>query len=448
MQEESNPIAELKIDKLVYGGHGIAHWEDKAIFVPNVAPHELVLAEIKPRRKGVRWGKLLKIIKPNSQQRVQPVCLHAISCGGCAYQHLSHSAQVQIKEEILREIYNYQFALQPSIVSPREFNYRNKCEFTFGDSEDGEVDLGLHPKGKFFEVLDLKECHLLPAEMWQVLQAVKKLVRASGLKAYRDLKEEGFWATITLRQSSSSGEVLLIWKVKDPHEPKLKQISAELKKQFPFIVGVLAKQAPRGSSRLLFGRDTISQKVGPIDLVYGADNFFQINTFVLPLFMERITELLVSVKPDVVYDLFGGVGAIGIYIAKVLLQIKTVIGAEADELACKMAEFNSELNGLNNYRSNFLNLYKGGWGKFLKVQKQNVCVIVDPPRAGMTPKTIKDILELAPQSLIYVSCNPTTQKRDLESFIEAGYRMQSLQLVDMFPQTMHLESIAFLQNTV
>jgi 23S rRNA (uracil1939-C5)-methyltransferase len=444
MSTEINPILTLTIEKLVYGGCGLTHHEGKAIFIKNVAPGDLVEARIKYKKKGVRWAELIRIVEPNAQYHIKAKCQHALECGGCSYQHLSHSSQIKIKEEILKEIYKNEIELEASIVSPVEHNYRNKCEFTFGNNLVGELELGLHPEGKFFEVLDLQECYLLPKPVWDILVEAKKLAQASGLNAYRDLKDEGFWATLTIRYSSSSGDCLLVWKVKDPSEPKLKEISQQLQNKFSYIKGSLARPTPRGSLQLIAGRDTLAQAIGNVDFVYGADNFFQINTAVLPLFMEQVTKLVKSTNPDIVYDLFGGVGAIGIYIAKNIPNLQKVIGAEADELACTMAEFNAELNSVANYESNFLNLFKSGWGKFLKTKGANATVIVDPPRAGLTSKTIKEIIEINPQNIIYVSCNPSTQKRDIEEFQTAGFKLKSLQLVDMFPQTMHLEAIAVL----
>lgn len=449
--------AQLKIEKLVYGGHGIAHHENKTYFVSDVAEGELIDALIRPgkKRKGVRWAKLDKVIEANTAQRINPKCSHVLECGGCSYQHLSHNAQIEIKEKILAEIFQNEISLSPSIKSPVEFNYRNKCEFTFGEDKNGKMQLGLHPAGKFFEVLDLNECHLLPELTWNILCKIKELVSASELGAFKDLKDIGFWATITVRYSSSHDHALLIWKVKDPHEPKLMEISEKLMQEFPQIKGVMARPTPRGELVKLLGIDTLLQSVGEIDLVYGAENFFQVNTHVLPLFMNQVTEMVREINPDTLYDLFAGVGAIGLYIAKAIPSLKLVIGAESDELACKMADFNAELNSIENYKSNFLNLYKGKWSSFLKSNNSaneaaqpafgaKTCIIVDPPRAGLTPKTIQEIITLNPADLIYVSCNPTTQKRDIDDFKKAGYKMQSLQLVDMFPQTMHLEAISHL----
>lgn len=435
---------QLKIEKLVYGGYGLAHHEGKAILIRGVAPDEIVEVELKYKRKGIWWANLKQIIEPKNRQK--PICQHAKECGGCSYQHLNSQNQILIKEKILEEIYENKIQLGQSIISPQEFYYRNKCEFTFGEDEQGNLSLGLHPEGKFFEVLNLKECHLLPHKMWKILQRVKQLAQVSGLKPYKDLKEEGFFSTITLRRSSSSQEVLLIWKVKNPQEKKLLELSLTLQSEFENIKGILAVQAPRGKIVLLNGQNSLSQQIDDLNFIYEAENFFQINTFVLPLLMQEIKNLVQKANPEILYDLFAGVGAIGIYVGKYLPNIQKIIGAESDQKACELAALNAEINNVNNYESHFLNLYKSGWGSFLKKNNKNICVLIDPPRAGLSGKTIKEIVKINPQTIIYVSCNPSTQKRDLDEFALAGYNLESLKLIDMFPQTMHLEAIAYLKK--
>ncbi|MDJ0624966.1 MAG: 23S rRNA (uracil(1939)-C(5))-methyltransferase RlmD [Candidatus Caenarcaniphilales bacterium] len=447
-------IKTLRVEKNVYGGYGLSHLRIskggqeivRPVFVPNVIENELVEVQIKGKKKKVLWAELLDVIEEDQSQRIKAKCQHSLACGGCSYQHISYENQLKIKEDILREIYQGELELGSTISSPNRFNYRNKCEFSFGQEESGELQLGLHPPGKFFEVMDLQECFLLPQKMWNVLQKIKKLANNSGLGAFKDLKKIGFWSTITVRYSSSNDGMLLIFKVANPEELKLKEISTQLVREFPQVLGVLALPAPRGELVQIAGINTISQRINNVELVYQAENFFQINTFILPLLMERVVHFVRQANIDIVYDLFGGVGTLGIYIAKQLPHIQKVIGAESDEKACKMASFNAELNSLDNYESNFLNLYKRGWGKALKQEKKKACAIIDPPRAGMSQKSIKDIGELNPQSIVYVSCNPVTQKRDIDLLSDFGYRIQSLQLIDMFPQTYHLESIAFLEK--
>ncbi|HEY9886501.1 MAG TPA: 23S rRNA (uracil(1939)-C(5))-methyltransferase RlmD, partial [Vampirovibrionales bacterium] len=446
---ETNHV--VKIEKLVYGGNGLAKLENgRVVLVPNTVPGEVVEISLRKKKKGVFWADIVEIKQKDESIRIEEKCQHSQVCGGCSYQHLPYNYQLQAKETILKEIYNNALELEPSICSPVEYNYRNKCEFTFGEDKEGNFQLGLHPPGKFFEVLDLKQCELLPRDVWNLLQAIKALAADSGLGPYKDLKDEGFWSTVTIRYGFEEGKILILWNVKNPQHPKLQQINETLSKQFPNIKAIFAIPSPRGELVSLLGDSLIVETIGDLQLMYGVENFFQINMKVLPLFMKRITDLVSERKPLVVYDLFGGVGAIGLYLAKQLPLLKRVISAEVDKEATKLAALNAELNCLENFEAYHLDLYKKGWSKMFLEELglvhnndyKNACAIVDPPRAGLAKKTIKDVSALEPSSIVYVSCNPTTQKRDIDLFKEYGYEIQSLQLVDMFPQTFHLEAIA------
>lgn len=442
----------LKIEKIVYGGHGLAREGNKTFLISHVAPNELIKANFKYRSKGINWAKLEEIIEPNSEIRINPLCEHVGLCGGCVFQHLNYESQIQTKENILKEIYDYNIELEQSLVSPQQFNYRNKCELTFGNNPDtGLLELGFHPAGKFFEVLNIKKCHLLPALMWNILQEIQNSISHSSLKAYQDLKDQGFWSTVTIRQSSSSNEVLIIFKVNDKEENKaeLMKLSEQLLNKFPEVKGILLRPAPRGKLQILFGRDTLSQKLdSDFELIYQAENFFQINTFILPAFLDLLVSEIknLNIDFDVIYDLFAGVGALGLYSAFKLPNIKKFVGAESDEIACKIASLNAELNNLNNYQSHHIDLYKRGWGQRLAENNKNICAIIDPPRAGLSQKTLKDLIDLRAKNIIYISCNPTTQRRDIKLLEEANYKLKSLRLIDMFPQTHHLESMALLSN--
>jgi 23S rRNA (uracil1939-C5)-methyltransferase len=437
-------MPELNIEKLVYGGHGLAHWENKPVLVPFVAAGENVDVEIKHKKQGIYWSKLNQVLKSNPDDRVSPVCKYFTFCGGCSYQHLNYNAQISAKEGILKEIYSNNIPLSESIVSPLQLGYRNKCEFSFGEDENGELALGMHPPGKFFEVLQLDECHLLPKPMMNLLQEVLKFAKASKLGPFKDLKGTGFWSTATIRYSYSRDEMLLILKVGDQHHPILSELADSLQKKNPRVIGLLAKQAPRGEVYRIFGSDCLTHSFNGVELLHHAESFFQINSSIYPKLVERLVELIQDSPPDLIYDLFAGVGSLGICVAKLVPSVKRVVCAESDKEACKLGELNAELNELENCKINHFDLFKGGWAKLLKEQAQNPLAIVDPPRAGLTKKTITELLSLETKRIIYVSCNPTTQRRDIDLLVQEGFKIKMLQLIDMFPQTMHLESIALL----
>jgi len=453
---------DLEVKKLVYGGFGLCVYQDKTILIPKVLPGEQVRTLIKRKKKKVYLGELKEIISyPKNSPRKEASCFHFLECGGCAYQELLYSDQLKYKKQILEEIFENRLPIKKIVNSPSEYFYRNKCEFSFGESQfDQKLELGLHPLGRFDQVLSQKECFLLPQLVWEVLSQIRILARKTNLKVFNDLSRTGFWSTVTIRYTDfPQKRLLVLFKIKDPQEKEFLNLCSEIKNNFvQEISGIFAMPAPRGTLELILGENNLKQEIDQTFFVYGIENFFQINLLVLKDFLRLIKNLVDQLKPDFVLDLFAGVGLIGIYLAKKLPQIKYILGAEADSEACKIAQKNVVINQISNYQNIYLNLYKGGWGDQLKqiIQKEfearspgknypeQLCLILDPPRAGITQKTIKQISKLIPQNIIYISCNPTTQKRDCDLLKSLNYRLKDLYLVDMFPQTMHIESVALL----
>jgi len=476
---EFNQEYKFKTSKFIYGGACLAHSDEldkTTILFEKVAENEEFIGEIYRKKKGVYWGKVKELIRENAEQRTQPKCKHYHECGGCSFQHIKESEEIKIKEKILQEIFP-EVELGESILSPNREKYRNKCEFTFGHDKDGVLVLGLHPPERYFEVLDIQECYLLPDLMWQILQEVKKLASESGLKALNDLTQEGFWSTVTIRQSISENQCFVFFRVKNPLDSTIHQITKNLIEKFPEIIGVGAgyadkKLANEHKNILVYGKEYLEEG----DFQYHGESFFQINSYILPIVLKQIAELVEELEPEILFDLFCGMGILGIYAGKHLQNIippvkgaRGFIAAEADELGCILARKNAEINNLNNYECKHMNLYKGGWGnEFIQYKNQQSCLIIDPPRAGLTKKTIKQILKFMPSRIIYMSCNPTTQKRDIDLLIDGleesdinlsatslgtaqargdkNYKISNLQMIDMFPQTFHIESLSVLDR--
>lgn len=450
----------LDIEKFVYGGYAIGHSDranKKTYFVEGAIPKESILVKRVKKKKGVCFvgRRDFEIIQPESQYRKKAICQHFDRCGGCSFQHLPYESQVKAKEEILKELFPDMSLEQTICDENKNLYYRNKCEFTFGNASDTQAErvltLGLHSPGSFLDILDLKECYLLPAKVWKILERARELAEETKLPAFNDRKNEGFWSTLTIRYSYTTEECLLVWRVKDITNSEFLQVNEKLKKEFNYIVGILAGDAPRGELKILSGINSIYERIGDLDFIYQAENFFQINICLLERVMNSICELVKFSEAEIIYDLFSGVGIIGIFVAKYLKKVR-VIAAEADAVAVNMCAFNAELNKTENYyEAHLYNLYKGRWGTHfqnLNTEKKKSCVIVDPPRAGLSNKTIREISQIGSDSIVYMSCNPSTQKRDIELLKENGYELKSLRMIDMFPQTFHIESLALMQRTV
>lgn len=454
---------ELEIEKLVYGGLGLAHYAGKSILVKYVIPNEKIKARYLGKKKGIHWAELIEIIDKDIN-RIEAKCPLFGKCGGCYYQHISYAEQLYYKEHILQELFP-NHSLEPTIYNSNiQYSYRNKCEFTFADSRTSDypyINLGMHEPGKYFEVLDIQYCHILPDLLNKILFTIREKVnnlyyqtQDDRYLSYRDKTEEGFWQNITIRYATDKNnkeQLLLIWRVKDPSDKNLKEISLQLMEQYTEIKGVFAIPSPRGEMIHLCGENLINQAIGDLSYQYYPENFFQINLDVLPMVLEHITKVISNIKGiKYVLDLFSGVGLLGIYIANYLIKQNSDIlvrAAEIDERSALIANHNASLNNLNNYKSYHLDLYKKGWKElFYDMNGSDLVLILDPPRAGMTPKSIQQAIELNPRVIIYMSCNPTTQKRDIELFTAEHYHLNSIQLIDMFPQTYHIESLAVLSR--
>ena len=461
---------DLTVQKSVYGGFGLCFYEEKTILVPKVLAGEKIRVSLRKKKKKAYLAELETILShpENSPRKANQDCSHFLECGGCSYQMLSYSEQLKLKEKILAEIFENQLSIKEIVSSPEQFFYRNKCEFSFGSPQGDKLalqeklELGLHPLGAFEKVILQKECLLIPPIVWQILSKIKLLAKESNLAAFEAISGEGFWSSVTVRYSDYQQEkVLICFKVANLSEnnykfeerKKLQMLCSELKELFgEQIAGIFAQDVQNRSIETIFGEKELKQSVEGVVFSYQLENFFQINFKCLADFLQLINKIVKKTKAEFILDLFAGVGLIGIYLA-VKSAPKFVFAAEADASACQIAQRNAKANQVSNYQNIHLNLYKGGWGDDLKelIQEKvseypkNLCLILDPPRAGISKKTIKQISKLIPKSIIYISCNPTTQKRDCDLLNELGYRLKELNLVDMFPQTMHIESVALLE---
>ncbi len=444
---DHNAPFSCRIEKLVFGGWGLAHHGGKTVFVNNVATGETVQARIYKKAKGVRYAEMVAVESPNANARRPVSCQHAGICGGCSYQHLTPDAQISAKAAILREIYGPAVEILPPILSPDEFHYRNKMEFGFTRPPEGEITYGLHPRGRFRHILDLQECRLVPPALWQAGQMVKAWIQQHD--AVGTTGQDGFWQHLTLRQAQQGSQLLLILEVADVADLRVKQLAEYAMAHIPGLCGVGAKLRHKPPVWLA-GQHHLEETVGDVVLRYNAENFFQVNIGILPRLMSRIADIIQSHPPSMVWDLFSGTGLFGIALGKLLGGSMPIIAAEADETAAKIANDNAALNGLENYQSWAEDLYQSGWGQRLLQRlgqpADNALAVIDPPRAGLTNKTVAELVVLNPKRIVYVSCNPTTQKRDIDWLLKIGYRLGGVQMIDMFPQTYHLESLAWLER--
>lgn len=487
-REKKARIVDVKIQKLTPRGNGLGIYDHPAgmqwtLEVPFTLPGESVRARLLQKRSGVYQCKLEELLEP-SPQRIPAKCIHFANCGGCRWQHLSYEEQLQTKEAFVKSCFtaliNSTVTVYPICPCDYPWEYRNKMEFSFSTNRAGDKFLGLMIDSARGKVLNLTECHLVHGWFITALKAVREWWEKSPLDAYHAHKDTGSLRTLILREGIRSGERLVMLTVSgNPehaiHQSQLKSFVAALKQAIEpedgpdkLSIFIRIQQIGKGRPTEFFemqleGPDVIQErlyvqrkKVSPSDTLESAavisaqplkfnispSAFFQPNTLQAEKIYSFVIQLAKISPEAVVYDLYCGTGTLGICMAS---HAKEVIGVELSRESAHDAKANIKLNGIHNMR-----IITGAVGEVLnKIHLEKEIpppdvVVVDPPRAGLEPQAIQLLLTLNPKTIVYVSCNPATQAINIAELVQGGYKLECLQPVDQFPQTVHVENIAVL----
>jgi len=464
-------VIELHVDDLAFGARGIARLDDFVWFVERGIPGQKVSAKVRKMHRSYGEAYVEEVLEPSPHQ-VEPPCPYFGVCGGCQLQHLDYTKQVEIKRKQIKDILERVGGLKdvdvlPVVSAETLYGYRNKMEFTFSDrrwvvngEEPGKRNdfaLGFHVRGNFEKVLDIDGCLLQPEECNKIFRSVKELVLELGMRPYNIRSHRGFWRFLVIRSGFNTGEIMLNIVISSQEgergDKAIDWIVHKLFWRHPEITTIIhsisdkkAQVAFGESERLMLGMGKITEKVG--DKVYeiSPSAFFQTNTSQTEKLFNAIVKLAEFKGDEIVYDLYSGTGAIGIFIAD---RVKMVLGIEVVESAVKDAKRNLELNNLKNVRFEMADIKEALKEPFILISRYGVpdVVILDPPRGGTHPKSIKGVLNLAPKKIVYVSCNPAILARDLEILARAPYRLKAVQPVDMFPHTGHIEVVTLLEKS-
>jgi 23S rRNA (uracil1939-C5)-methyltransferase len=454
-------------------GKGVLTKQDgstKTLIIPYSLVGDVVDVEVWRGRKRKHAIGHIKEIVTKSQDRQEARCSHFGMCGGCSFQHMAYDKQLSIKEEKIKKLFSdplFQTGrLYPIIGSPKSWNYRNKMEYSFSQNAKGDRYLGLMIANTRGYVFNLNECHLVDSWFAKTCQAARAWWEENGLLAYAHGKDSGSLRTLTLRQGASSGDRMVILTVSGNPEYALKQhdldsfVRAMQEVAAPLAPAHLSlvlriQQIAKGSptqfyEMILSGPDYIREYVKAatqdgteqtLEFQISPQAFFQPNTTTANILYRRALELAAIHSQSVVYDLYCGIGVFGMCAS---LLAKKVVAIELSPESAYDAKTNSARLGLDRFT-----IYKGDVGKVLEEKKEELLppdvVILDPPRAGLDERAIEEVLRLKPACIVYVSCNPATQSQNVRAFIEKGYTLESLQPVDQFPHTPHVENIVVLR---
>jgi 23S rRNA (uracil1939-C5)-methyltransferase len=444
-------------------GKAIARVNNIVVFVPMLIPGDVVDIKIIRKRKKFIEGVVTKFHE-YSPLRIEPVCVHFGVCGGCKWQHLPYEHQLKWKEkqvfDNLTRIGGIDLqSINPIIGSGDVLYYRNKLEYTFsdrrwlsreeiitGDKIEKENALGFHIPGLFDKVLDLEFCHLQPEPTNAIRNAVKRYSAEKGLQ-YFDLREQkGFLRNLIIR-NSLAGEVMVIMVLGTDDKEKREGLLDFIGSGFPAITSLMYIINPKRNDSIAdldvipySGKDHLTEFIDGLKFMVGPKSFYQTNTRQGAVLYRIVKEFAGLRGSETVYDLYTGTGTIANFIAGSALQ---VTGIEYVEEAIVDARRNSEINGIGNTRFFAGDIKNVLSEQFIAENGRPDVIITDPPRAGMHADVVRSILYAAPERIVYVSCNPATQARDLKLLCER-YKVVAVQPVDMFPQTHHVENVALL----
>jgi 23S rRNA (uracil1939-C5)-methyltransferase len=460
-------LLQLKIDDVAYGAEGIARENGRVIFVERALPGEEVTARIVKKRRDFARARPVSHIQL-SPHRVEAPCSHIAYCGGCKWQDVDYLYQLELKHHIVAESLGRtggfpDVTVHPVVPSPEILAYRNKMEFSFAanrwilpEEEDPlakprNYALGFHIPGRFDKILDIDRCWLQSDWANGVLELVKQFALDSGQPAWDTRKHTGFWRYLVLREGKKTDQRMVNIVTYD-HKPGLmKELTGRLLADFPELTGIVNNvTSSSGGSAFgekeypLAGSQTIDEKLGDYLFEISANSFFQTNTLQAEKLFQIVIDYAHLAKSETVFDLYSGTGAISILVSK---HASKVIGFEAIPGAVENAKRNAARNQVNNCQfilEDLKDTFRGVKDPVNRFGEPEV-VIVDPPRAGMHPKTVAGLSSLRPGRIVYVSCNPTTFARDVKMLCDSEYTLIQVQPVDMFPHTYHIELVAQLE---
>lgn len=457
-------LENVKIEAVAAEGKSLAHVDGTVVFVEFAVPGDIVNVKVTKKKKNYMEGFILEIVKP-SEYRLQPFCEHFGICGGCRWQPLPYDMQLKAKQQQvwdqLVRIGHLEIPdISPILPSDKTKYYRNKLEFTFSNkrwiynnedpdslTDEERLGLGFHV-GKFFDkVLDIKHCSLQPEPSNEIRLFIREYAVTHNLEFYNIRENTGFLRNIIIRNNQVGDVMLTVCFAYDDQDkivPMLDAIAAEFPqiKSLHYVINEKLNDSISDLDCILYkGEDAIWETMGKLKFKIGPKSFYQTNSEQAYKLYSVAKEFAALTGNEVVYDLYTGTGTIAQFISD---KASKVIGIEYVKEAIEDARINAEANGITNCTFFDGDMKDILTADFIKEHGKPEVMIIDPPRAGMHPDVVKVIMEAAPERIVYVSCNPASQARDL-AMMSPMYEITAVQPVDMFPHTMHVENVCALK---
>jgi 23S rRNA (uracil1939-C5)-methyltransferase len=434
----------LTVDRLAYGGNGVARREDGfVVFVAGAVPGDRVRAVVGKSKKAYAEARSVELLEP-SPDRIPAVADHP----GAPWQVLPYPRQLEVKQEQVEDALTRigrleGYELEPIVPAIEEWRYRNKLEYSFGTADDGSLVCGFHAPGRWDRILPIDDC-MLASERGNAVreQAVAEL-RRQGLGAWDRRTQQGFLRNLVVREGRRTGE-LQVRLVTSPGKLDADAFidAVDADHLFWTQTAGLGESTQGGETTLLSGGPQLAEQLGGLRFLISPEAFFQTNTEMAEALYGHAADVAALRGHERVFDLYCGIGTIGLSLAA---RAREVVGVEIVEPAVADAIENARLNEITN-ASFFAGDIRLAMRELVERAGKPDVAVIDPPRAGLSQKVVRRIIEAGPQRIVYVSCNPTTLAPNAAQLVEAGWTLKHVRPVDMFPQTPHIECVALLER--
>ena len=453
-------------------GDALADGVGETATVKNCLVGQQIEFRITKKRTGKVQGNLLNVIKRADNEVLEGICKHFEVCGGCSYQSLDYDDQIELKSRQVRSLLSpvigverFDELFEGVIRSPKQFGYRNKMEYSFGDEiKDGPLTLGMHKRGSFYDVVTVDDCRIVDEDYRLILKTTLDFFSSRGMTYYHKVRHEGYLRHLLVRKASKSGEILICLVTSSDvdsvgDEQKMLSDYTDTIRGLPLegkVVGILhtrnddvADVVKDKGTTLLYGQSYIEEEILGLTFKITTFSFFQTNSLGAELLYSKAREFikdslggsLDGLNSAVLYDLYSGTGTIAQIMAPVADK---VVGVEIVKEAVDAAIENAKANGLMNCE-----FIAGDVLKVLDdIEDKPDYIILDPPRDGINPKALRKIIDYGVENMIYISCKPTSLARDLVTLQSSGYEVRRMCCVDMFPGTGHVETVVLMGKTV
>ena len=448
---KKNQTIDLEIEDLTHEGNGVGKIDGYPVFTPFVLPGEKAAIKIVKVNKKFAFGKLIQL-REQSQYRVEPPCNVFYKCGGCQIQHMSYDMQLEMKQNQVKNVMKKiahlpDIPVHETIGTDDPWRYRNKIQIPVGE-KDGELITGFYRQRSHDIIDDMETCVIQDELGDRMVEAVRRIATELDISAYDEIKHEGILRHIVVRTAYETGDVMIILVTRTEKLPHQQELIEQLTDTYPAIKSIIqnVNEAKTNvilgkKAKTLYGDDYIIDTIGDLKFAISAKSFYQVNPVQTKKLYDKALEFANVGANDTVIDAYCGIGTISLFLAQ---SAKKVYGVEVVPEAIDNAKENAKLNHIEN-------------AEFVVGQAEKIMpwwsaqglrpdvITVDPPRKGCDEALLKAMINMQPKRIVYVSCNPSTLARDLRILEDGGYKTQEVQPVDMFPQTMHVESVAWLE---